>query len=563
METNVNNVRREREVVDLLLKEGLIDQEKLAKAREETRRTGLSMGNALEKLGYITYEDIIKVQATALGLPYMDLSDYIVDAGLVELIPVETAKKHKAVPLFKIGNTLTVGMVDPKDIEAIDNIRRISKVDMVEPVLVSERGIQKVIDSYYGAGETVDAIVKSIDEKKVLPKGGKVFGKSLDDTPVIDLINIMFAQAVKDRVSDMHLEPTEETLRVRFRVDGLLREVTVIPKAMQSAIISRIKILSKMDIAESRKPQDGRIRLKLENKDLDIRVSTFPTLHGENVVMRLLDKTSVLLGLKEVGMLENDLKLFEKVIRRPNGIILVTGPTGSGKTSTLYAALTVINSIEKNIVTIEDPAEYELPLIRQTQVNPLAGVTFANGLRGILRQDPDVIMVGEIRDKETADVAIQAALTGHLVFSTLHTNDAASALTRLIDMGVEPFLASSSVVGILAQRLVRLICDKCREPYSPAADVLKDLDFKTGTQFFRGKGCPKCNNTGLKGRTGIFELLVITEEIRTLIDEKKSADEIGRKARESGMRTLRDDGLLKAKEGLTTLEEVLRVTEVE
>ena len=279
--------------------------------------------------------------------------------------------------------------------------------------------------------------------------------------------------------------------------------------------------------------------------------------------MRLLDKTSVLLGLKEVGMLENDLKLFEKVIRRPNGIILVTGPTGSGKTSTLYAALTVINSIEKNIVTIEDPIEYELPLIRQTQVNPLAGITFANGLRGILRQDPDVIMVGEIRDKETADVAIQAALTGHLVFSTLHTNDAASALTRLIDMGVEPFLASSSVIGILAQRLVRLICDKCKEPYSPATDVLKDLNFATDAQFFRGKGCPKCNHTGLKGRTGIFELLVITEEIRKLIDEKKSADEIGKKARELGMRTLRDDGLLKAKEGLTTLEEVLRVTEVE
>ncbi|HCI43988.1 MAG TPA: type II secretion system protein GspE [Candidatus Omnitrophica bacterium] len=562
MDSNVN-IRREREVIDLLLKEGLITQEKLEKAREETRRTGLSMGNALEKLGFITYEDIVKVQATALGLPYMDLSDYIVDAGLVELIPVETAKKHKAVPLFKIGNTLTVGMVDPKDIESIDNIRRVSKVEMVEPVLVSERGIQKVIDSYYGAGETVDAIVKSIDGKKVLPKGGKVFGKSLDDTPVIDLINIMFAQAVKDRVSDMHLEPTEETLRVRFRIDGLLREVTIVPKTLQSAIISRIKILSKMDIAESRKPQDGRIRLKLENKDLDIRVSTFPTLHGENVVMRLLDKTSVLLGLKEVGMLENDLKLFEKVIRRPNGIILVTGPTGSGKTSTLYAALTVINSIEKNIITIEDPVEYELPLIRQTQVNPLAGITFANGLRGILRQDPDIIMVGEIRDKETADVAIQAALTGHLVFSTLHTNDAASALTRLIDMGVEPFLASSSVIGILAQRLVRLICDKCKETYSPAADVLKDMDFKRGTQFFRGKGCPKCNNTGLKGRTGIFELLVITEEIRTLIDEKKSADEIGKKARESGMRTLRDDGLLKAKEGLTTLEEVLRVTEVE
>ena len=557
------NIRREREVIDLLLKEGLITQEKLEKAREETRRTGLSMGNALEKLGFIAYEDIVKVQATALGLPYMDLSDYIVDGKLVELIPEEIAKKYKAVPLFKISNTLTVGMTDPQDIEAIDNIRRVSKVEMVEPVLVSERGIQRVLDSCYSAGDTVDAMVKSIDQAKAPPKGGKVFGKSLDDTPVIDLVNIMFAQAVKDRVSDIHLEPAEDSLRVRSRIDGLLREVTVMPKTVQNAIISRIKILSKMDIAESRKPQDGRIRLQLENKSLDIRVSTFPTLHGENVVMRLLDKSSVLLGLKEVGMLERDLAVFEKLIRRPNGIILVTGPTGSGKTSTLYAALTVINSIEKNIITIEDPVEYELPLIRQTQVNPLAGITFANGLRGILRQDPDIIMVGEIRDKETADVAIQAALTGHLVFSTLHTNDAASALTRLIDMGVEPFLASSSVIGIVAQRLIRLICDKCKEPCQPSNDVLKELGLKAGTKFYRGKGCSKCQSSGLKGRKGIFEVLVMTEEIRKMIDEKKSADEIGKKARELGMQTLRDDGLLKAQEGMTTLEEVLRVTEVE
>lgn len=557
------NIRREREVIDLLLKEGLITQEKLEKAREETKRTGLTMGNALEKLGFITYEDTVQVQATALGLPYMDLSDYIVDGKLVELIPEEIAKKYKAVPLFKISNTLTVGMLDPQDIEAIDTIRRVSKVEMVEPVLVSERGIQKVLDSYYGGADTVDAMVKSLDQKKDPPKGGKFFGKSIEETPVIELVNIMFAQAVKDRVSDIHLEPAEDSLRVRSRIDGLLREVTVIPKTVQGAIISRIKILSKMDIAESRKPQDGRIRLKLENKDLDIRVSTFPTVHGENVVMRLLDKSAVLLGLKEVGMLERELNVFEKLIRRPNGIILVTGPTGSGKTSTLYAALTVINSIEKNIITIEDPVEYELPLIRQTQVNPAAGITFANGLRGILRQDPDIIMVGEIRDKETADIAIQAALTGHLVFSTLHTNDAASALTRLIDMGVEPFLASSSVMGIVAQRLIRLICDKCKESYQPSNDALKELGLKAGTKFYRGKGCPKCQSSGFRGRKGIFEVLVMTEEIRRLVDEKKSADEIGRRARELGMRTLRDDGLLKAREGLTTLEEVLRVTEVE
>ncbi len=561
MDKNVN-IRREREVIDLLLKEGLITQEKLEQARAETKRTGLSMGNALEKLGFIAYEDIVKIQATALGLPYMDLSDYIVDGKLVDLIPEEIAKKYKAVPLFKISDTLTVGMIDPQDIEAIDNIRQVSKVEMVEPVLVSERGIQRVLDSYYGGGK-VDEIVRSMNQPKAPEKGAKFLGKPIEETPVIDLVNLMIAQAVKDRASDIHLEPEEDSLRVRSRIDGLLRESVVIPKKLQGAIISRIKILSKLDIAENRKPQDGRISIKLENKDLDIRVSTFPTVHGENVVLRLLDKSSLLLGLKELGMFEKDLEIFKKLIRRPNGIILVTGPTGSGKTSTLYAALAVINSIEKNIITIEDPVEYELPLIRQTQVTPLAGITFANGLRGILRQDPDIIMVGEIRDKETADVAIQAALTGHLVFSTLHTNDAPSALTRLIDMGVEPFLASSSVIGIVAQRLIRLICDKCKEPYQPSDDVLKELGLKARTKFYRGKGCPKCQNTGIKGRMGIFELLVISEEIRTLIDAKKSADEIGRKARELGMKTLRDDGLVKVRDGLTTLEEVLRATEVE
>jgi type II secretory ATPase GspE/PulE/Tfp pilus assembly ATPase PilB-like protein len=315
-----------------------------------------------------------------------------------------------------------------------------------------------------------------------------------------------------------------------------------------------------MDIAESRKPQDGRIRLKIENKDLDIRVSTFPTIHGENVVMRLLDKSSLLFGLKQLGFSESEFKVFDKLIRHPYGIILVTGPTGSGKTTTLYAVLSGLNTPEKNIITLEDPVEYELPGIRQTPINPKAGITFATGLRSILRQDPDIIMVGEIRDKETAEIAIQAALTGHLVLSTLHTNDAPSALTRLVDMGIEPFLISSSVIGILAQRLVRTICDKCKEKYAPPPEALKELGIKTGEEFYRGAGCPRCNQKGYIGRIGIFELLFIDEEIRKMVDAKKSADEVKRKAVELGMKVLRDDGLQKAKRGLTTIEEVLRVT---
>jgi type IV pilus assembly protein PilB len=373
----------------------------------------------------------------------------------------------------------------------------------------------------------------------------------------------MIMQAVKDRASDIHIEPEEDNCRVRYRIDGILHEINILPKNLQSAVISRIKILSKMDIAESRKPQDGRIRIKIESRDLDIRVSTFPTVHGENIVMRLLDKTSVILGLKELGFLENELNAFDKLIKHPNGIILVTGPTGSGKTTTLYAALSAISSMEKNIITIEDPVEYELPLIRQTQVNPKAGITFANGMRAILRQDPDIIMIGEIRDKETAEIAIQAALTGHLVFSTLHTNDAPSAVTRLIDMEVEPFLISSSVIGILAQRLVRLICNKCKEKYTPTEEVLKELNMKEGSLLYRGKGCPACKNTGFVGRVGIFELCAINDELKKMIDARRSADEIKKKAIALGMKTLREDGVKKIEMGLVSLEEVLEVTQVQ
>ena len=561
--TDNKSIRRLRDVVNLLLKEGIITEEMLTKAREETQRTGLSVEKALEKLGFIQDEDLVKVQATALDIPYMDLVDYVVDIELLKLIPESVARKYKTVPLFKIGEALTVGMVDPQDIVALDQIRRVARIDAIEPVFISEKGFQKIFNSYGGVAGSIKEIIESINSEKINVTDNHGLLDVAEEAPVIKLVNFMVAQAVKDRASDIHVEPEGDQVRVRHRVDGILRELTIIPKNLQNAIISRIKVLAKLDIAENRKPQDGRIRLIVENKDLDIRVSTFPTIHGENVVMRLLDKSTVLLGLNKIGFSEDELKIFNELIRRPNGVIFVTGPTGSGKTSTLYSVLAMINSIEKNIITIEDPVEFELPLIRQTQVNPKAGITFANGLRSILRQDPNVIMVGEVRDKETVDVCIQAALTGHLVFSTLHTNDAASALTRLTDMGVEPFLISSSVVGIVAQRLVRLICDKCKEKVTPPTHILKNLGIKESAEFYRGRGCNKCNASGYVGRIGIFELLVIDENIRKMIDKKTSADEIRKKAIQAGMRTLREDGLNKAKQGLTTLEEILRVTEVE
>jgi len=550
------------EIIDLLLKQSLVTLDQVDKAKEETKRTGIKLEKALEKLGFITEEDIAKARADASGVPYMNLEEYVIDVSLTRLIPETVANKYKAVPLFKILDTLTVAMVDPKDIEALDNIRRISKVSNVDPVLVSARSIEQVLDAYYGAGNSIEEIVKTIGNKKGFAQNSSLIDIA-EEAPIIKLVNILINNAVKNRVSDIHIEPEAEVLRIRYRIDGILHEEHSLPKKLQNAVISRIKILSNIDIAENRRPQDGKISVKLNNKDLDIRVSTFPTVHGENVVMRLLDRSSILLGLENLGFTKENLDIFSKMIQQPNGIILVTGPTGSGKTTTLYSALSTISSMEKNIITIEDPVEYELPLIRQTQVNSKVDVTFANGLRSILRQDPDVIMVGEIRDKETAEVAIQASLTGHLVFSTLHTNDAPSSLTRLIDMGIEPFLISSSLILIVAQRLVRQICPKCKEEHSPSPAALKDLGLDENTKFFHGKGCSFCKNTGFIGRIGIFEVLVINEIIRKIVEQKDSADVVRKKAIELGMNSLRQDGLEKVKQGLTTVEEILRVTEIE
>ncbi len=555
--------RRHREIIDLLLSKGLITEEQLQQARLESRRTGLNIQRALEKLGAITEEDVVRARAEALGLPYMDLSDYAIDTDLVRLIPEEVVKKYRLAPLFRIGESLTVGMVEPQDIEAIDHLRRLTGIELIEPVMVSDRGVDRVLEAFYGGSGTIDDLLAAIDRDALARPGTKQPDTVAAEAPIVRLVDAIIVQALRERVSDIHIEPEADHVRVRCRIDGLLRETATLPKDLQNAVTSRIKIMAKMDIAESRKPQDGRIRMQAEDRDLDLRVSTFPTVHGENVVMRLLDKSSVLLGLKQLGFLDEDLEVFDRLIRHPNGIILVTGPTGSGKTSTLYAALTTINGIEKSIVTIEDPVEYELPLIRQTQVNPKAGITFATGLRGILRQDPDVIMVGEIRDKETADVAVQAALTGHLVLATLHTNDAPSALSRLTEMGIEPFLIAGSVVGIIAQRLVRLVCPKCKEAFPPDSETVKTLGLAPEDRLHRGSGCGHCQETGYKGRMGIFEILVVNRRIRELVEARASADEIKKTAVESGMRTLREDGLVKVRRGLTTLEEVLRVSEVE
>jgi len=507
------------------------------------------------------------------------------------------ARRHQLIPLYKKDRTLTLAMVDPLNVFAVDDIRRLTGME-IEPVVSSETEIMKAIDRFYSMTGTMEEAVRTFDVRRAKPdrrtglnrrrgdmlvedqffidaQGTELaFGEEgisletiAEDAPVVKLVNTMIAQAVREGASDIHIEPDAEVLRIRYRVDGILREVMTPPRNLQAGVVSRIKIMANLDIAEKRVPQDGRIQMKVGAKDIDIRLSTLPTIFGEKLVMRLLDKSSVLLGLEELGPTTDILAKFEKMILRPYGLLLVTGPTGSGKTTTLYAALNRISSVERNVVTIEDPVEYQLKYINQVQVNTKAGVTFANGLRAILRQDPDVVMVGEIRDTETATIAVQAALTGHLVLSTLHTNDAAGAVARLLDMGAEPFLVASSLIGVMAQRLVRKVCVHCKGPFTPTPDLIKSLNLEklmSGKREFRlvkGTGCQACRNTGYSGRIGIYELLPIDEAVRNLIVSKASSNTIRNQAVQAGFTGLRLHGLAAALKGLTTLEEVLRVTQ--
>lgn len=550
---------------------GLLTPEQSKEAQEEERRAGLPFRKIIVQKEFISDEDLISFIASNMNLPRIELGNYIIDPKIIGMVPEELARKHQVMPVLKIGNSLTLAMYDPLNLFAIDELRNKTGFD-IDPAVATEGEIKKALDEYYGAKGSIEDIIKNIDRERLgLKEGQELELKKLQEIsgepPVVRLVNLMIMRAVKDAASDIHLEPEEEALGVRYRVDGLMHDAPGIPKYLQSAITSRIKILANLNIAERRSAQDGRFQMKMESRQIDIRVSVMPTIYGENVVMRLLDRSSAILSLSRLGFSKEVSEGYQKLIRRPYGIILVTGPTGSGKTTTLYASLNVINSGEKNIVTIEDPVEYHLAGIRQIQVDPKAGISFANGLRAILRQDPDIIMVGEIRDKETAEIAIQAALTGHLVFATLHTNDACGAVTRLVDMGVEPFLVSSSLIGVLAQRLVRAICADCKEEYAPSPEALKDIG-SSGTQqsevkFYRGKGCPKCLATGYRGRIGMFELMLANEGIRNLITSKAPHEEIKKQAASSGMLSLKDDGLRKIREGITTAEEVLRLTQEE
>lgn len=551
-------------ILERLVSIGVFTREQIKNAQNQSKMSGMPLEKVLVKDGIISEENLAQAIAEEFDLPFMDLKDYLIDVETLKLVPENLAKDKALIPLFKIGNTLTLAMSDPQDIIAIDEIRFKTQMD-VEVVVATDSAINVAIEQCYGVTGSMEDVLNAIDKQK-LPKtledaGAKTLEELAQEAPVVKFVNLLIMEAVKDRASDVHIEPEENRLRVRFRIDGVLHEISSPAKHIQPAIISRIKVLSKMDIAERRRPQDGQFQMRMENRDVDVRVSAFPTIYGENVVMRILDKASIILELPQLGFSKDILRDFEKLIRRPNGIILVTGPTGSGKTTTLYAAIQTINSEERNIITVEDPVEYHLPMIRQSQVNPKAGVTFATGLRSILRQDPDVIMVGEIRDLETADIAIQAALTGHLVFSTLHTNDAAGAVSRLLDMGTEPFLVSSSVIGILAQRLVRVICRECKEQYT-AQDLpaeLKEPD-KKEMVLYRGKGCGICKGTGFHGRIGLFELMIIDDNIRKLIAEKTSSEQIKAAAKRAGMKALREDGIFKVKNGITTPEEVFRAT---
>ena len=564
---------------DHLVRLGVISSDQLRKALQEQKRAGERLEQTLIRLKYADETRVFRTLAEYSDLPFVDLDTYMIDEKVVNLIPEELARRHRLIPLFKIGSTLTVAMANPLNIHALDEIKSKTKTD-VEIAISTEEKITRALDQHYGfsvtrlqkslehyaKGSSEEPSPEASEYRKTYELTAREFlPGQIEEAPAGQLFDIIMIQAIRDRASDIHFEPDEKGLRIRFRIDGFLYEFLTLPKAIHPSLTSRIKVLAEMDIAETRLPQDGNFNVKLESRGFEIRVSTFPTIYGENVVLRLLDQTSPLIKLEDLGFAEEMLRRFKQLLRRPNGIILVTGPTGSGKTTTLYACLNLINSTEKNIITIEDPVEYRLSLIRQTQVNLKAGITFAKGLRSILRQDPDVIMVGEIRDLETSEVATQAALTGHLVLSTLHTNDASEAIARLMDIGVEPYLISSSVVGVLAQRLVRTICPNCKVSYQGDPGVLAELgdnlpNSKETPTLYRGKGCKNCKQSGYLGRMGIFELFFVNEKIKQLISDKASTQIIRQAAEDgTGMISLREDGLRKVLKGMTTLEEIDRV----
>ena len=562
-------VERKKDLRTALVESGLLTLEQVKAATEEGRRTGESLVKLILSKKMLEEKQVLSFLEEEMGIPHVSLSSYLIDQKTIESLPPAVAKKFGVIPLFQVENTLSIAMADPFDIKAIDEIRTKTGKD-IEVMSATPTEINQAIVQYYGIAGSLEEVVTAMTNADTPGSPGAAAAASSstsdkEDAPVMKLVNLLMVQAVQERASDVHIEPEEKRSRVRYRIDGIMQEVSSPPAHLHASIASRIKVMSRMDIGETRLPQDGRFDFKYETRMIDVRVSSFPTIYGEAMVLRLLDKQSMAISLTDIGFGEENMKKFELLVKRPYGIILVTGPTGSGKTTTLYATLNHILSPERNIVTVEDPVEYEMPGIRQCQVNVKAGLVFATALRSILRQDPDVILVGEIRDMETGGVAIEAALTGHLVFSTLHTNDSPGALTRLIDMGVEPFLISSATAGVIAQRLVRKICPNCKVEVEIPEETLKEFASFQGKKytFYHGKGCKACHGSGYRGRTAIFELLTLNDEIRNMIVTRTATGLIKQAAIRNGLRTLREDGMQKVIAGETTLDEVMRVTQLD
>ena len=549
---------------------GLVTEDQLGPVREEADSTGEGVVDTLIARQVLTPANVAMAKAAQFGVEFVNVSEMRLTDDVLQAVPRHIAKKYNVVPLYRHENTVTVAMSDPSDLDTLDSLRMLLNME-VEPRVASPDDIETAIGKYYGAKEdSVSKMIQDITEGEIqistLAEVAAVDdGSVVDaDAPIIRLVNTVIVEAFKMRASDIHLEPLGKKFRLRYRIDGVLQEMKSPPKRLQPSIISRLKIMSNMSISERRVPQDGRIQIGVGGRSIDLRVSCLPTNHGESIVMRILDKEGLKLGLPELGFFTDDQQTFERLIGLPDGILLVTGPTGSGKTTTLYAVLNYINRPDRKIITVEEPVEYQMSGINQVQVNETVGLTFAAALRSMLRQAPNIIMLGEIRDLETATIAINASLTGHLVFSTLHTNDAPSAVTRLIDIGVAPFLVASSTRALLAQRLVRKICRRCGSPYTPSEGEMRSLSIDPAkaeaATFKKGKGCADCNKTGYRGRMGIFEMFVIDDEARKLIYDKVPASVLRTRAREMGMRTLREDGARKVLAGMTSPDEVIHAT---
>jgi type IV pilus assembly protein PilB len=557
---------------EVLVKEGVLSEQQLKKALIEQQTAGRPLGEMLLEQGVITPSALVQLLARSLGFKGVQLRHGLIDPTVFKMVGADEAERLLAIPMFKVHGTLTVAMTEPQSLPKVDRLRQITGCK-IRAVLALEPNIREFIKKYAAGETTVDAFLTSLAESDVevieresVDEGpGTDLDKMVAGSPIINLVNVALLTAVRDKASDIHIEPTKNGTRIRYRIDGVLRDLMKPPAGMHAAVVSRIKVIGKMDIAEKRLPQEGRVHIVAEGREIDLRVSSMPTLLGEKLVIRILDKANLRVRMEDLGFRPQALDAFKRMLSQPHGLVLVTGPTGSGKTTTLYSALDLVRSPELNIVTIEDPVEYQLDLINQTHVHEAVGMTFARALRSILRQDPDVIMVGEIRDQETARVAVQAALTGHLVLATLHTNDAPGAVARLLDMGIEPYLLSSAMNGAVAQRLARSICPACATKYYPSEPELRDAGIldKANRAFRKGSGCQTCHDSGFQGRFGIYEVMEVTPELRRMIHKGAATHELRDKFREQGGRTLREEGVQCAVDGQSSLDEVLRVTHSE